>query len=95
LARPAAILPLMAGDESAALDRARWLFEKGILVPAIRYPSVARGSARLRFTVTSTHTQTDLETLASALVQPGEPPRRKGLAAVPNHQAKPHPATKP
>jgi 8-amino-7-oxononanoate synthase len=95
LARPAAILPLMAGDESAALDRAHWLFEKGILVPAIRYPSVARGSARLRFTVTSTHTQTDLETLASALVQPGEPPRQKGLVAFPNHQAKPHPAAKP
>jgi 7-keto-8-aminopelargonate synthetase-like enzyme len=62
-----AIVPLMVGDESAVLDRARMLFEKGILVPAIRYPSVARGSARLRFTVTSTHTKSDLERLSLAL----------------------------
>ena len=62
-----AILPLIVGDEAAALNQARLLFDRGIFVPAIRYPSVARGRARLRFTVTSAHTQENLEMLASAL----------------------------
>lgn len=66
-----AILPLMAGDEAAALDQARSLFDRGIFVPAIRYPSVARGQARLRFTVTSAHSQSDLKILASTLQKTG------------------------
>ena len=67
MAGPAAILPLIIGDEAAALAQARSLFERQIFVPAIRYPSVARAKARLRFTITSAHTELDLETLRAAL----------------------------
>ncbi len=45
-----AIIPWMVGDEQCALDLARALQEEGMLAPAIRYPTVAKGSARLRLT---------------------------------------------
>jgi 7-keto-8-aminopelargonate synthetase-like enzyme len=67
----AAILPFILGDEAVALEQARSLFDLGIFVPAIRYPSVARGQARLRFTVTSGHTSADLQMLASGFAKIG------------------------
>jgi 8-amino-7-oxononanoate synthase len=50
-----AIFPLIVGDEKAALDLAAALQSEGFLVPAIRYPTVAKGAARLRITVTAAH----------------------------------------
>jgi 7-keto-8-aminopelargonate synthetase-like enzyme len=43
------------------------LREQGIFVPAIRYPTVTRGQARLRVTVTATHTAEDISLLVTAL----------------------------
>lgn len=62
-----AILPVIIGDETAALKTAAQLFEKGIYVPAIRYPTVARGSARLRVTVSAAHTAAEISKLAESL----------------------------
>ena len=62
-----AILPLHLGDEAAALAYATKLREQGLFIPAIRYPTVARGEARLRLTVTAAHTADDIATLAAAL----------------------------
>jgi 7-keto-8-aminopelargonate synthetase-like enzyme len=45
------------------------LRQQGIFVPAIRYPTVARGAARLRVTLTAAHTADDVAALASALTQ--------------------------
>src|SRR5216110_45619 len=50
-----AIFPWIVGDEQAAIDLAASLQSEGFLVPAIRYPTVAKGSARLRITVTASH----------------------------------------
>ena len=50
-----AILPWIVGDEQAALDLSARLADAGFLTPAIRYPTVARGAARLRLTVTARH----------------------------------------
>ena len=50
-----AIFPLIVGDEKAALDLAAALRSEGFLVIAIRYPTVAKGAARLRITVTAAH----------------------------------------
>jgi 8-amino-7-oxononanoate synthase len=61
------IIPLQIGDETAALAQAAALRRRNIYVPAIRYPTVARGRARLRLTLTAAHTQADLEQLATAL----------------------------
>jgi 7-keto-8-aminopelargonate synthetase-like enzyme len=62
-----AIIPLMVGDESKAVELAAALREQGLLVPAIRYPTVARGAARLRLTVTAAHTVEDIAALGQAL----------------------------
>jgi 8-amino-7-oxononanoate synthase len=74
LARPpspfrSAILPLMIGDEARAVKTAAALLDKNIFVPAIRYPTVARGQARLRVTITAAHEPADIIQLAAA-VQP-------------------------
>jgi 8-amino-7-oxononanoate synthase len=62
-----AILPWIIGDESQAVAVSDTLRDAGILAPAIRYPTVRRGRARLRFTVTARHTAADIATLAGAV----------------------------
>jgi len=64
---PSAILPLIVGDEAKAVELAASLRERGIFVPAIRYPTVARGKARFRLTVTAAHTAEDIFELLAAL----------------------------
>jgi len=56
-----AIFPLIVGDEKAALNMAAALQSDGFLVPAIRYPTVAKGAARLRITVTAAHEEAQIE----------------------------------
>lgn len=55
------ILPLKVGPEEKALELAARLRDHRIFVPAIRFPTVPRGKARLRFTVSSAHTAGDIE----------------------------------
>ena len=66
-ATPSAILPIIIGDESITVAAATKLREQGLFVPAIRYPTVTRGSARLRITLTAAHTADDVATLAQML----------------------------
>jgi 8-amino-7-oxononanoate synthase len=62
-----AIFPLLVGDGQAALDLAAALKNEGFLVPAIRYPTVAKRSARLRITVTAAHKKDQIEALCHAM----------------------------
>jgi 7-keto-8-aminopelargonate synthetase-like enzyme len=62
-----AIFPWMVGDEQAAMDLSRALINDGFLVPAIRYPTVAKGAARLRITLTVSHGEAQIEMLCGAL----------------------------
>jgi 8-amino-7-oxononanoate synthase len=62
-----AIIPLVIGAEAAAMDASAALRKAGIFVPAVRYPTVARGQARLRVTLTASHTAQDVDTLLAAL----------------------------
>jgi 8-amino-7-oxononanoate synthase len=62
-----AIIPIHIGDEKKAVETAEVLRQRGIFVPAIRYPTVSRGKARLRVTLTAAHTSADLKELLSAL----------------------------
>lgn len=64
---PSAIIPIIIGDESKAVEAATALRDKHCFVPGIRYPTVALGKARLRVTVTASHNPGDLKTLADAL----------------------------
>jgi 8-amino-7-oxononanoate synthase len=63
------IQPLIAGDASRALDWSRQLEERGILVTAIRPPTVPRGSARLRITFSASHREDDVDLLLEALAR--------------------------
>jgi 8-amino-7-oxononanoate synthase len=76
-APPAAILPIVLGAEQAALDAAESLLEAGFLVPAIRYPTVARGTARLRVTLTAAHEPAEIDALAAAIRELIPAPRAK------------------
>jgi 7-keto-8-aminopelargonate synthetase-like enzyme len=64
---PSAIVPIMVGDEKKAVEVAAALRERGIFVPAIRYPTVARGKARLRVTLTTTHMTEEIHLLVATL----------------------------
>ena len=62
-----AIIPWVIGDETRAVAAAAALREQGVFVPAIRYPTVARGQARLRLTVSAAHAAADVSQLVAAL----------------------------
>ncbi len=57
---PSAIIPVMIGNETKAVETAVALLEQNIYVPAIRYPTVARNQARLRVTMTAAHKKEDV-----------------------------------
>lgn len=63
----AAIIPWMIGHEHRALDLANALQQEGLFVPAIRYPTVARGAARLRITLSALHTEAQIDALGEAI----------------------------
>jgi 7-keto-8-aminopelargonate synthetase-like enzyme len=62
-----AILPWMIGDEAAAVRASERMGGAGFLIPSIRYPTVAKGAARLRITVSAAHTVRQIEALAEVL----------------------------
>ncbi|MDE2680966.1 MAG: 8-amino-7-oxononanoate synthase [Verrucomicrobiota bacterium] len=62
-----AILPLIIGGETEAVALSEQLLERGVFVPAIRYPTVAHGEARLRITVSAAHSPGDIEKLLEVL----------------------------
>ena len=66
---PTAIIPIIIGDESTALKVADELLSAGILVPAIRYPTVAKGTARLRVALMSSHTEEELARTAKLIAE--------------------------
>ena len=70
----APIVPLQTGDETAAVQLSTQLLEGGIWAPAIRYPTVRRGAARLRFSLTADHSEADLHQLRQQL-EIARPPR--------------------
>lgn len=61
------IIPIHLGDNENALAAAAALDEAGFLVPAIRYPTVPRGSARLRISLSAAHPPEAVDQLAALL----------------------------
>jgi 8-amino-7-oxononanoate synthase len=62
-----AIQPMLMGDSRRALEASRTLESKGLLVVAIRPPTVPHGQARLRITLTAAHAETHVDQLLDAL----------------------------
>lgn len=64
-----AIFPIIIGDEKKAMHISETLLEQGYYISAIRYPTVAKGSARLRIALMADHTQQQLDDVASSIGQ--------------------------
>ena len=62
-----AIQPLIVGENDAAVALAKALWERGLWVPAIRPPTVPKGTARLRISVSAAHSEADIYQLITAL----------------------------
>lgn len=62
-----AIIPVVIGGERAALEAARALEAQGFVIPAIRYPTVAMGQARLRIAISAAHTREQITSAAIAV----------------------------
>lgn len=63
------IVPLPVGDEERAVRLADRVREAGLIVPAIRHPTVQRGRARLRITLSAAHEPEDVDRLLFVLRQ--------------------------
>lgn len=63
------IFPVVIGENDAALAAAGALLEQGFLAPAIRYPTVPRGTARLRITVTAAHQAGHISQMGKTLAE--------------------------
>ncbi|MEZ0231739.1 MAG: 8-amino-7-oxononanoate synthase [Methylophilaceae bacterium] len=62
-----AIQPLMVGSNEEALALSEYLLTKNILVPAIRPPTVPKGTARLRISLSAAHSEHDVAQLIQSL----------------------------
>ncbi len=66
-AHPSPIVPVILGDERTALDASAALAARGLIVPAIRPPTVAAGTSRLRVSLSAAHTDEQVARLTEAL----------------------------
>jgi 7-keto-8-aminopelargonate synthetase-like enzyme len=76
---PSPILPFLCGDEQVAIAASAALREHGLVVPAIRPPTVAPGTSRLRVALSAAHTAEHLDRLEAALAEVfGDVPTTRG-----------------
>jgi 8-amino-7-oxononanoate synthase len=71
---PSPIVPVVIGEEAAAMAASAALRERGLLVPAIRPPTVAPGTSRLRISLSAAHTAEDVRALLDGLEAVGSAP---------------------
>jgi len=64
---PTPIQPILIGDSARAVEFSRLLRERGLLVGAIRPPTVPAGTARLRVTLSAAHSEAQVDRLLAAL----------------------------
>ncbi len=64
---PTAIQPVIIGDNHETLQVALTLFERGLWVPAIRPPTVPKGTSRLRVSLSAAHSEAHVQLLVEAL----------------------------
>jgi len=67
------IIPIHVGDAAKAFELSRKLFDAGVFAPAVGYPTVAEGKARLRAIVSAAHTREHLLKAADTLAEVAKP----------------------
>jgi glycine C-acetyltransferase len=67
------IIPIHVGDAAKAFEFSRKLFDAGVFAPAVGYPTVAEGQARLRAIVSAAHRREHLLKAADTLAEVGQP----------------------
>jgi 2-amino-3-ketobutyrate coenzyme A ligase (EC 2.3.1.29) len=66
------ITPIVIGDEKKTQEFSRRLFDEGIFVQAIVYPTVPKGTARVRVMISAIHTKEDLDFAAEKFIKVGQ-----------------------
>ena len=66
------IIPIHVGDAAKAFEFSRQLFEAGVFAPAVGFPTVSEGKARLRAIVSATHKRDELMRAADTLAAVGK-----------------------
>ena len=69
LSRNTAVVPVITGNSEHALRLSHALYQRGINVQPILYPAVEESAARLRFFITSTHTEEQIRATVSAVAE--------------------------
>jgi glycine C-acetyltransferase len=67
------IVPVHVGEAAKAFEFSRKLFDAGVYAPAVGYPTVAEGKARLRVIVTATHKRAELSRAADIMAEVAKP----------------------
>jgi glycine C-acetyltransferase len=63
---------VIAGDETKAVELSQGLWDEGVFTPAVVFPTVGRGKARVRTIVTADHTEDDLGDALAAFERVGK-----------------------
>jgi len=66
------IIPVLIGEAESAAAMARYLFDRGLFILAIRPPTVPEGTSRLRITVQATHTRAHLDAALAIIEEAGK-----------------------
>jgi glycine C-acetyltransferase len=66
------IVPIITGDEGTTVRISESLLKMGVFIQAIRYPTVSRGCARLRISLTAEHNRSELDFALSCLEKIGK-----------------------
>jgi glycine C-acetyltransferase len=66
------ITPVILGEATTAREFSKQLFEAGIFAQAIDFPTVPRGTARIRCMVSAAHSPEDIQTAVDAFVRVGD-----------------------
>ena len=82
------IVPILAGDETKALQFSEILENQGMLVHPMRYPTVPKGKAMLRISVSAAHTDDDVYRLVNAFKVARDKVAGKGTGKITRREAK-------